>query len=146
MEILKIRWIGDTRGSMEIAMDSFFPCNKTNLKKLLKIIAISEQPPAAVDKIKIFLPKQLEQLESLKKQYANDYFNTRQNVADLTALIETGKFSNGVPLSQKDLKNRKLSLKLEKSKMNVAKRLFNKANKSLSQCKMNIESMNEVIT
>ena len=68
MEILKIRGIGDTRGSMEIAMYSFFPCNKTKLRKLLKIIAISEQPQEAVDKIKTFLPKQLEHFELLKKQ------------------------------------------------------------------------------
>lgn len=131
METLKLDWHNDTHGSMIIAMDRFFPCTKAKMKKFLKLVNASNCSQDLVKQISDFLQLQLPELKSQTEQYSSDYFKYRQNVIDLSEIIESGR--------QNKLTELKQNLRQEKSNMNKALRAFKHTKKLYGQCKMNIE-------
>ena len=131
METLKLDWHNDTQGSMVIAMDRFFPCAKAKMKKFLKLVNASNCSQDLVKQISDFLQLQLPELKSQTEQYSSDYFKHRQNVIDLSEIIESGR--------QNKLTELKQNLRQEKSNMNKALRAFKHTKKLYEQCKMNIE-------
>jgi hypothetical protein len=139
METLKLDWHNDTQGSMVIAMDRFFPCAKAKMKRLLKLINASNCSQDLIKQISDFLQLQLPELKSQTEQYSSDYFKHRQNVTDLSEIIESGRQTNGFPIRQNKLTELKRTLCQEKSNMNKALRAFKHTKKLYEQCKMNIE-------
>ena len=145
MEILKLEWHNDTHGSMIIAMDRFFPCNKAKMKKFLKLVNASNCSQDLVKQISDFLQLQLPELKSQTERYSSDYLKYHQNVIDLSEIIESGRHPNGLPIRQNKLTELKRNLRQEKSNMNKALRAFKHTKKLYEQCKMNIEVVSQAL-
>lgn len=145
MEILKFDWRNDTRGSIAIVMDEFFPCSKTKIKKLLKLVNFSDCSQDLVKQIEGFLSSQLLKFKSQAKQYSNDYLSHHQNVTDLSEIIESGRYPNGVQVRPNELRGLKQDLCQEKSDTNKALRAFKHIKKTYEQCEMNIEIIEQVL-
>lgn len=145
METLKLDWHNDTQGSMVIAMDRFFPCAKAKMKRFLKLINASNCPQDLIKQISDFLQLQLPELKSQTEQYSSDYFKHHQNVTDLSEIIESGRYPNGVQVRPNELRGLKQDLCQEKSDTNRALRAFKRIKKTYEQCEMNIEIIEQVL-
>ena len=112
MDVLEIKYKvrdswGNVRseGHINLLIKGFFPCTKTEFKKLLQIIEMSEQKDEILTQLELALPERIEQLKkeeadsmALAKEYARDYFSETQKAADLKLQLKSGKYPNGVTI------------------------------------------------
>ena len=87
--VLSIRW---ETGSMDIRLDSFFPCEQARFKKLLKVIDLDwEHCDTLKDTLKVYFQEKIPAQKERRKKLAVDLSNANQAVADLERLVKTRK-------------------------------------------------------
>ena len=101
---LYIKW-NNGRGGMVIHLDNFFPCTKSNLKKLLSTISLDwGHEVELVENLKVYFQEKMAEHEGLKKIDAEQHLYYRQKEADTKQIVTTKKRSNGVPLKKEELR------------------------------------------
>lgn len=116
-------------GYMDIYMDEFFPCGIQNFKKLLKLIDLDCQHKAELEeKLRTYFQNKISELVQLRKENSRKYFDNKQKAADTERMIESRKHTNGLPLSEDELKQAKADLKEYTS---AHKKALSGANKNL---------------
>lgn len=106
---LHIEW---ETGHMNIDMDSFFPCEQSRFKKLLKVIALDWRHEEELkEKLKVYFQNRIADLVELREENGKKYFDFKQKAADTQRIIQGKKRPNGVPLSKEELKQARADLK-----------------------------------
>jgi hypothetical protein len=116
-------------GQMEIHMEEFFPCGIQKFKKLMKIIDLDCQHKVELkEELRIYLQNKISELVQLRKENSRKYFDNKQKAADTERMIESRKHTNGLPLSEDEMKQAKADLKEYTS---AYKKALSNANKNL---------------
>ena len=91
-------------GQMNIRMDAFFPTSQARLKKLLKVVDLDfEHREEIIQTMQQFFQDKANELEEKRISSGKKAVEYRQKVADTTAIIESRKHPNGVPLTKDEL-------------------------------------------
>lgn len=121
-------------GRMIIHCDSFFPCTKTVLTKLLKLT-----PGTAVDEIADYLKEaeanEKNWMDSVKKSFPAEH----QKLCDLQHLVESKTHPNGIRLAKNELKRATDDLKEQKKYINKTQKDYKSSEKRVKQLQMNAE-------
>ena len=121
-------------GHMIIHCDSFFPCTKTVLTKLLKLT-----PGTAVDEIADYLKEaeanEKNWMDSVKKSFPAEH----QKLCDLQHLVDSKTHPNGIRLAKNELKRATDDLKEQKKCINKMQKDYKSSEKRVKQLQMNAE-------
>lgn len=91
-------------GQMNIRMDAFFPTSQARLKKLLKVVDLDfEHREEIMQTMQQFFQDKVNELEERRISSGKKAVEYKQKVADTTAIIESRKHPNGVPLTKDEL-------------------------------------------
>lgn len=141
--ILSIRW--DT-GSMDIRMDSFFPCSIDRFKKLLKVIDLDwENCDTLKETLKVYFQQKIRTLKEQRVQLAAEYTNQKQAVSDLETLVKTRKKPVGVYLTKPELQQAREDLKAAKERRWKAERAYKTATANIPKFEKLLETLNKNI-
>lgn len=95
-------------GQMNIHMDAFFPTSQARLKKLLKVVDLDfEHKDEIKQTMQQFFQDKVKELEERRISSGKKALDYKQKIADTTAMIQSRKHSNGVPLTKDELDNLK---------------------------------------
>lgn len=97
---LKIKY---ENGQMTIHMNSFFPTSQARLKKLLNVVALDENRDDHIQTLEQYFKDKMQELEARRISSGKKAVEYKQKVADTTAIIESRKHPNGVPLTKDEL-------------------------------------------
>lgn len=99
-------------GNMLIHLHGMFPCSKEKFKKVLKLVKWDyETKDENIKIMKDWLMSEAHYCDEQMKKCANSYFKFHQEWSDCKSHIESGKWSNGVPMTAADLKEEKTKMK-----------------------------------
>lgn len=91
-------------GQMNIRMDAFFPTSQARLKKLLKVVDLDfEHREEIMQTMQQFFQDKVNELEARRICSGKKAVEYKQKIADTTAIIESRKHPNGVPLTKDEL-------------------------------------------
>lgn len=91
-------------GQMNIRMDAFFPTSQARLKKLLKVVDLDfEHREEIMQTMQQFFQDKVNELEEKRISSGKKAVEYKQKIADTTAIIESRKHPNGVPLTKDEL-------------------------------------------
>lgn len=91
-------------GQMNIRMDAFFPTSQARLKKLLKVVDLDfERREEIIQTMQQFFQDKVNELEARRISSGKKAVEYKQKIADTTAIIESRKHPNGVPLTKDEL-------------------------------------------
>lgn len=91
-------------GQMNIRMDAFFPTSQARLKKLLKVVDLDfEHREEIIQTMQKFFQDKVNELEARRISSGKKAVEYKQKIADTTAIIESRKHPNGVPLTKDEL-------------------------------------------
>lgn len=91
-------------GQMTIHMNSFFPTSQAKLKKLLNVIDLDfEHREEIIQTMRQFFQDKVNELEEKRISSGKKAVEYKQKIADTTAIIESRKHPNGVPLTKDEL-------------------------------------------
>ena len=91
-------------GQMNIRMDAFFPTSQARLKKLLNVVDLDfEHREEIMQTMQQFFQDKVNELEERRISSGKKAVEYKQKVADTTAIIESRKHPNGVPLTKDEL-------------------------------------------
>lgn len=91
-------------GQMNIRMDAFFPTSQARLKKLLKVVDLDfEHREEIMQTMQQFFQDKVNELEARRIGSGKKAVEYKQKIADTTAIIESRKHPNGVPLTKDEL-------------------------------------------
>lgn len=91
-------------GQMNIRMDAFFPTSQARLKKLLKVVDLDfEHREEIMQTMQQFFQDKVNELEARRISSGKKAVEYKQKIADTTAIIESRKHPNGVPLTKDEL-------------------------------------------
>ena len=91
-------------GQMNIRMDAFFPTSQARLKKLLKVVDLDfEHREEIIQTMQQFFQDKVNELEAKRISSGKKAVEYKQKIADTTAIIESRKHPNGVPLTKDEL-------------------------------------------
>lgn len=91
-------------GQMNIRMDAFFPTSQARLKKLLKVVDLDfEHREEIIQTMQQFFQDKVNELEARRISSGKKAVEYKQKIADTTAIIESRKHPNGVPLTKDEL-------------------------------------------
>ena len=91
-------------GQMNIRMDAFFPTSQARLKKLLKVVDLDfEHREEIIQTMQQFFQDKVNELEEKRISSGKKAVEYKQKIADTTAIIESRKHPNGVPLTKDEL-------------------------------------------
>ena len=91
-------------GQMNIRMDAFFPTSQARLKKLLKVVDLNfEHREEIIQTMQQFFQDKVNELEARRISSGKKAVEYKQKIADTTAIIESRKHPNGVPLTKDEL-------------------------------------------
>lgn len=91
-------------GQMNIRMDAFFPTSQARLKKLLNVVDLDfEHREEIMQTMQQFFQDKVNELEARRISSGKKAVEYKQKVADTTAIIESRKHPNGVPLTKDEL-------------------------------------------
>ena len=91
-------------GQMNIRMDAFFPTSQARLKKLLKVVDLDfEHKEEIMQTMQQFFQDKVNKLEARRISLGKKAVEYKQKIADTTAIIESRKHPNGVPLTKDEL-------------------------------------------
>lgn len=91
-------------GQMNIRMDAFFPTSQARLKKLLNVVDLDfEHREEIMQTMQQFFQDKVNELEARRISSGKKAVEYKQKVADTTAIIESRKRPNGVPLTKDEL-------------------------------------------
>ena len=91
-------------GQMNIHMDAFFPTSQARLKKLLNVVDRDfEHREEIMQTMQQFFQDKVNELEERRISSGKKAVEYKQKVADTTAIIESRKHPNGVPLTKDEL-------------------------------------------
>ena len=91
-------------GQMNIRMDAFFPTSQARLKKLLKVVDLDfEHSEEIMQTMQQFFQDKVNELEARRISSGKKAVEYKQKIADTTAIIESRKHLNGVPLTKDEL-------------------------------------------
>ena len=91
-------------GQMNIRMDAFFPTSQARLKKLLKVVDLDfEHREEIMQTMQQFFQDKVNELEERRISSGKKAVEYKQKIADTTAIIESRKHPNGVPLTKDEL-------------------------------------------
>ena len=91
-------------GQMNIRMDAFFPTSQARLKKLLNVVDLDfEHREEIMQTMQQFFQDKVNELEERRISSGKKAVEYKQKVADTTAIIESRKHLNGVPLTKDEL-------------------------------------------
>lgn len=95
-------------GQMNIHMDAFFPTSQARLKKLLKVVDLDfEHKDEIKQTMQQFFQDKVKELEERRISSGKKALDYKQKIADTTAMIQSRKHPNGVPLTKDELDNLK---------------------------------------
>lgn len=135
--ILSIRW--DT-GSMDIRMDSFFPCSIDRFKKLLKVIDLDwKNCDTLKETLKVYFQQKIHALKEQRVQLAAEYANQKQAVSDLETLVKTRKKPVGVYLTKPELQKAREDLTAAKEQWRTTYRAYKKATSDIPKVERLLE-------
>ena len=98
------RQIKYDNGQMNIRMDAFFPTSQARLKKLLKVVDLDfEHREEIMQTMQQFFQDEVNELEARRISSGKKAVEYKQKIADTTAIIESRKHPNGVPLTKDEL-------------------------------------------
>lgn len=110
MNDLKIVY-NNGNGKMTVHLDVFFPTTQKQFKKLLDVIALDIDNQTELKKqLQDYFQNRMDGLDELYIKSCNEYVKFRQNVAELTELIESLKHPNGVRASDQEIASAKKEL------------------------------------
>lgn len=108
-------------GYMNLFMPEFFPCSKLKFKKVLKLIREDWQNQDAIrETLKVHFQNRMEELETLKKNAANEYVTTKTKISERTQMIKDRKYPNGLPMSKEQVELQKQVLSDLKDQAQIA--------------------------
>ena len=91
-------------GQMNIRMDAFFPTSQARLKKLLKVVDLDfEHREEIIQTMQQFFQDKVNELEARRISSGKKAVEYKQKIAYTTAIIESRKHPNGVPLTKDEL-------------------------------------------
>ena len=91
-------------GQMNIRMDAFFPTSQARLKKLLNVVDLDfEHREEIIQTMQQFFQDKVNELEERRISSGKKAVEYKQKVADTTAIIESRKHPNSVPLTKGEL-------------------------------------------
>ena len=91
-------------GQMNICMDAFFPTSQARLKKLLKVVDLDfEHREEIIQTMQQFFQDKVNELEARRISSGKKAVEYKQKIADTTAILESRKHPNGVPLTKDEL-------------------------------------------
>ena len=91
-------------GQMNIRMNAFFPTSQARLKKLLKVVDLDfEHREEIMQTMQQFFQDKVNKLEARRISLGKNAVEYKQKIADTTAIIESRKHPNGVPLTKDEL-------------------------------------------
>ena len=141
--VLSIRW---ETGSMDIRLDSFFPCEQARFKKLLKVIDLDwEHCDTLKDTLKVYFQEKIPAQKERRKKLAVDLSNANQAVADLERLVKTRKKPVGVYLTKPELQQAKEDLRAAKERRVKLERAFKTATSDIPKLEKLLEIINKNI-
>ena len=91
-------------GQMNIRMDAFFPTSQARLKKLLNVVDLDfEHREEIMQTMQQFFQDKVNELEERRISSGKKAVEYKQKIAYTTAIIESRKHPNGVPLTKDEL-------------------------------------------
>ena len=91
-------------GQMNIRMDAFFPTSQARLKKLLKVVDLDfEHREEIIQTMQQFFQDKVNELEARRISSGKKAVEYIHKIADITAILESRKHLNGVPLTKDEL-------------------------------------------
>lgn len=104
-------YIQHDSGEMSIFLDAFFPTSKTRFNKLLRIIDLDSNRIVLKNELATHFHRRISDCENIILEYGKIYLDNMQKKAATQRLVDSGKYPNGLPLSEEELKQAKKDLR-----------------------------------
>lgn len=132
------------KGKMEIYTNSFFPCAKQKFKKLLNIIEQDfEHREAIIEQLKVYFQNHVDADIAEWKSCSEKYWSAKQKVSDLTRMITSEKYPNGVKIPTNKLKELKAKLKEYKQSLKMYEKGAKVAKRNAEKFKIHLEMIEQ---
>lgn len=134
-------------GQMYFDMQHFFPCTKSEMKKLHRIIrefSWQNDYEALHNKIVDYCELQIKEIEGLMPIYGRKAAAEYQLWKDAERTYHAGKWPVGVPLTKGEMESQKRMVSLHKTRYSSAMKLYKENERALKKFRENIKTLEEV--